>query len=238
MNQSAVDNVPDMSTTFPKHETVEGDEGRLMSATSLADNVSPEHFPRDVEVPGLRRMQFCCVDGAGGRDAIVACAPAGNSRGVDNDGGETSRPRRVIIRSTCHLYRVANEMGALWPEDVHLAPDDRVEEWQKKTELWEVPRDWAIECHVIEEEAKWVAQDGMVYVPLECRCCHCFRRIHSTIGVKAVAAGLHGADLVGRSWFFPGMIETTAVDMSADPEELMLPTHAASLDPSRRPNIR
>lgn len=141
----------------------------------------------------------------------LAHAPDDSSGGR---GDEPSCPRRVVVRRSSYLMsNVCDEVG------------------MTKAELVEVPKDWVV--LPLEEPGQWVAEDGMVYAPLRCYCCNCISQ-GRTVGVKVLAAGLHGEDLVGRAWFVPQYVRVKGIELSAT-RDIMLPTQFAELESLRSP---
>lgn len=204
---------------------VRRDNTPKISLPTDGSSVEPQGHvsPVDDSFSHPKRIALICPEGM---DRVLAHAPEGSSggggsgsgNGSGNGSGESSRPRRVVVPGSSYI--ASNLFDDL------LAVD--------KGELLEVPRDWVIQAD--EEPGEWVAEDGMVYSQLGCYCYSCTPWKRS-LGVKVLAAGLHGADLVGRAWFVPEYVEIKGVDFSASPEEVMLPAHVAKLESLRVPRV-
>lgn len=90
--------------------------------------------------------------------------------------------------------------------------------------MLEAPRSWTLGEYVLEGDGRWIASDGLVYVPLVCSCLGCGS---AQVGAKAVGAGLGGEDLIGRAWFFVDRVEADGVDAWDSPQQLVLPANVA-----------
>lgn len=138
------------------------------------------------------------------------------------EGTQRARPRRVLVRADCHLYRTNASLPA--PGCVETAT------------LLEFPRQgWTLTSCMSEGEGRWVAGDGLVYAPLFCSCTGCGS---VPVGEMAVGAGLHGQDLIGRAWFYPTRVHFDGIVLDeTSPRELVLPSHVSMVEHSRPPHV-
>lgn len=150
------------------------------------------------------------------------------------ESAQRARPRRVLVRKESHLYRTNASLPV--PDCIKTpTTSSRVcDWWENAATLLELPREgWTLTSCMTEGDGRWVAEDGLVYAPLFCSCTGCGS---VPVGEVAVAAGLHGQDLIGRAWFYPTRVHFNGIVLDeTSPTELLLPTHAAVDEHSRTP---
>eukprot|EP00903_Cladosiphon_okamuranus_P014456 g13412.t1 len=144
------------------------------------------------------------------------------------------RPRRVLVRQESHLYRTNASLPVPACVEIPTTSSGVCDWWENPAALLEFPREgWTRTSCMTEGDGRWVAEDGLVYAPLFCSCTGCGS---VPIGEVAVAAGLHGQDLIGRAWFYSTRVHFNGVVLDeTSPTELLLPTHAAMEEHSRTP---
>lgn len=141
------------------------------------------------------------------------------------------RPRRVAAPANCHLYRNAPSQSLVG--DDMMSTNSSVD-CRAAPVLLEAPRGWMLGDNVTEGQGRWVSDDGLVYAPLFCAHTGC-RSVY--VGEKAIAAGLGGEDMVGRSWFFAAVVEANGVGEKGSPRELVLPARLAATHQPSPPRL-
>lgn len=201
------------------------------SARQTAPRDNPETPPpRSDPAPSRLHDRMWCRMGASFVMIPAEGPPA-------TEGAQRARPRRVFVREDCHLYRTTASLPAPDCVEPPTTPSGASAGWwSNAATLLEFPREgWALASCMTEGEGRWVAGDGLVYAPLFCSCAGCGS---VPVGERAVGAGLHGQDLIGRAWFYPTRVHFEGIVLDeTSPRELLLPAHVATIEHSRPPHV-